>query len=72
MIALTVGLEYRNGWGDKHHIQGIVKEHPDWVWSLQGCWYEQSTGKLVHLQKGVHRVVPYTTNYDIKEQSHNA
>ena len=44
-IELDHVYETRNG--GEAWIAGHVPLHPGWVWSTQGNWYEESTGKLV-------------------------
>lgn len=39
--------EYKNGRGDNVTIIGPTKDYPEYVYSLQGNWYERSTGRFL-------------------------
>ncbi len=49
-MELVIGLEYRDGHGNRVNIQGTTKDNSDWVYSIQGNWYEQSTGLFLWYQ----------------------
>ncbi len=45
--GLVIGQEYRNGHGQRVNIQSHTRYNKDWVVSIQGDWYEQSTGMFL-------------------------
>lgn len=47
-MKLEDGKTYHTGTGRRVTIGGTAKDHPEYAWSIQGDWYERSTGKLVH------------------------
>lgn len=50
--------EYKNRIGERVNIARSTKEQPEYVWSIQGDWYERSTGKFIECdrQKGKHYI----------------
>ena len=44
---LVIGEKYKDGWGVESTVGGIVKNHPEWVWTVQGNWYRQFDGRWV-------------------------
>jgi len=52
MVVLEDSKTYRSGTGQAITIGGTTKNHPEYTWSIQGDWYERSSGKLVHFSKG--------------------
>lgn len=48
MMLLEDGKTYHSGTGRRATIGGTTKHHPEYVWSIQGDWYERATGRFVH------------------------
>lgn len=44
---LEIGKTYRRNDGGFVTIGGLTKAHKDYVWSIQGDWYDQKTGRFV-------------------------
>lgn len=47
MVTLEIGKRYVRGDGVTETIGGVTKDHAEWVWTISGNWYEQSTGRRV-------------------------
>lgn len=72
-MQIEINKVYRTGRHGIAWIAGNVPEHPEWVWSTQGNWYEQSTGRYVAYGKEesgawVHYVAPFASGLDIVEK----
>lgn len=46
-IELEIGKTYESRDGRIATIGGVTHEHPEWVWSVQGNWYERTTGRYI-------------------------
>ena len=70
MTTLGDGKTYRSGTGRRVTIGGAAKDHPEYVWSIHGDWYERSSGKLVHFSKirGCHFVGEVSGMRDLIEE----
>lgn len=44
---LQDGMKYKDGFGVEHTVMGTTKNNPDWVWTVQGCWYRRSDGRRI-------------------------
>ena len=79
MPKLEVGKKYTDGWGVTQTIGGVVKDHPEWVWSIQGNWYRESDGRKIayllidrkgHLDGARHHVpAERPSNWDLKTEA---
>ncbi len=49
-LPLEDKREYRDGWGNLRTVMGDTADGR-WVWTLQGDWYERSTGRFVHTSR---------------------
>lgn len=45
--GLVIGKKYEDGWGVVQEIGGVVRENPEWVWTIQGNWFRQSDGRKI-------------------------
>lgn len=46
-MILVDGRAYKDGRGGEAWIGGACRDHPAWVWSVQGNWYERATGRAI-------------------------
>ena len=46
-MQLIDGKTYARADGREETIGGTCKDHPEWVWSIQGNWFERATGKHI-------------------------
>jgi hypothetical protein len=67
-ISLEEGRTYMSGFGRRCTIMGPVKNHPDWVWSLNGFWYRRSDGRQITTTRaagGIPAPCPRATFHDL-------
>jgi hypothetical protein len=62
VIELQDNTVYIDGFDKKHKIMGRTLDHPEWVWSLGGFWFERSTGRRVSFTKKRGHFVCQCTN----------
>lgn len=55
-MKIEIGKSYATEEGQVAHIMGTTKERDEWFWSLQGNWYEASTGKFIYCQRDGTRI----------------
>ena len=68
-MKIEVGKIYKDGWGSEFTIQGIVPANPEWVWSLQGFWFEAATGcRLTYFRDTGHAVLPAPSMFQLCEE----
>ena len=46
-MKLEIGKEYRDGFGVRFRVMGPTRENPEWVWTLQGEWFEKASGRRI-------------------------
>lgn len=65
---LEIGEAYKDGWGKEHTVAGIVKIHPEWVWTIGGFWFRQSDGRKISYnpKNGTHAPAERPSNWDLK------
>lgn len=65
-MVLEVGKAYRDGRGKRQTIGGPTRDHPEWVFSISGDWFDRATGKMVMFDpKRGHHLHPLVTIYDL-------
>lgn len=75
-MELLNNTTYRDGDGRTYTVVGETKSHPEYVWTIQGFWYERKTGKRVWYGKknGVwtHYVLDSHHHLDLTERTNHA
>lgn len=51
ILPLQDGKTYLDGRGQERTVMGATPDHPDWVWTQQGDWYDRASGRLVRFGK---------------------
>jgi len=60
-MPLEAMREYRDGRGEKVNIRCATKVNPEWLCSIQGNWYEKSSGRFLWYN-------PDTGEHELREQ----
>lgn len=60
-LPLVDKRQYRDGWGNLRTPMGDTADGR-WVWTLQGDWYERSTGRYVHTNRGDGKCETFAVN----------
>lgn len=60
-MTLEDGKTYLRGDGSKETVGGTTKDHPEFVWTIQGNWYSRETGQYVsqNTQTGTWQKMPH-------------
>lgn len=46
-MKLEDGKTYARVDGQLETVGGTCKDYPDWVWTIQGNWFERATGRAI-------------------------
>lgn len=47
MIKLEDGKTYARANGVEETVGGTTRDHPEWVWTIQGNWFVRATGQAI-------------------------
>lgn len=48
---LEKGKRYRDDRGGETEIGGVCRDYPDWMWGINGNWYDRVTGRMIGYRK---------------------
>ena len=62
-IRLEDGKTYKRVDGSKHTVGGATKDHPEFVYTIQGDWYERSTGRYITYRRTTGEYAPISSEH---------